>query len=176
MLRNRWASTRRAPRRCWPDARPASLAALALAALVVAGAARGDFAARVVHVSDGDTLTVVTRGREVRIRLWGIDAPEHGQPWSRRARDALASRALRREALVAVRGTDAYGRTLARVRVDGVDLAEAQLRDGYAWVYRRYTSDERLVALEDDARAARRGLWSRADAEPPWLWRERQPR
>ena len=171
MPRNRWASTPRAPRRRWPDARRAFI--VAFAALAAAGAAHADFTARVVHVLDGDTLTVVARGREVRIRLWGIDAPEHGQPWSRSARDALATRALHREALVVERGIDAYGRTLARVSVGGVDLAEAQLRDGYAWVYRRYASDERLLALENDARAARRGLWSRADAEAPWRWRER---
>jgi endonuclease YncB( thermonuclease family) len=163
------------PRRTWPDAlRRATL--VALAASFAATAACAEFTARVVRVHDGDTLTVLDRGREVRIRLWGIDAPEHGQPWSRRARDALAARAMRRDAVVVERGADAYGRTLARVSVGGVDLAEAQVRDGYAWVFHRYTSDERLLALEDDARVARRGLWSSADAEAPWNWRERHAR
>ncbi|MBK6806120.1 MAG: thermonuclease family protein [Betaproteobacteria bacterium] len=98
------------------------------------------------------------------------------QPWSSRSRDALAARAMHRDALVATRGTDGYGRTLARVAVDGVDLGEAQLRDGLAWVYRRYTKDRAMIAIEDEARAARRGLWSLPDPEPPWAWRAREAR
>lgn len=173
MPRTRWASTPTAPRASWPDARRASLWALVLVAFAAAGAAFADFRGRVVHVADGDTLSVLDRGREVRVRLWGIDAPEHGQAWSRQAREALAARSMHRDALVVEQGLDGYGRTLARVSVDGVDLAEAQLRGGFAWVYRRYTADARMIALENDARAARRGLWSRADAEAPWRWRER---
>jgi endonuclease YncB( thermonuclease family) len=154
------------------------VAALALgaAAALAAGSARADFTGRVVGVADGDTLTVLDGTRQVRVRLWGIDAPERGQPWSSRSRDALAARAMHRDALVATRGTDGYGRTLARVAVDGVDLGEAQVRDGMAWVYRRYTKDRPMIAIEDEARAARRGLWSLPDPEPPWAWRAREAR
>jgi len=177
MPRARWASTKRARRRSWPDAtRAAAIAFCAVVALAAGGAASADFTGRVVGVADGDTLTVLDGSRQVRVRLWGIDAPERGQPWSRRSRETLAARAMHRDALVATRGTDGYGRTLARVAVDGVDLGEAQVRDGMAWVYRRYTKDRALIALEDDARAARRGLWSLPDPEPPWRFRERTVR
>lgn len=177
MPRARWASTKRARRRSWPDAtRAAAIAFCAVVALAAGGAASADFTGRVVGVADGDTLTVLDGSRQVRVRLWGIDAPERGQPWSRRAREGLAARAMHRDALVATRGTDGYGRTLARVAVDGVDLGEAQLRDGMAWVYRRYAKDPAMIAFEDDARAARRGLWSLPDPEPPWAWRAREAR
>lgn len=170
----RSASTKPARPRSWPDAvRAAAIVACAFAALATAGAACADFTGRVVGVADGDTLTVLVGARQVRIRLWGIDAPERAQPWSSRSRDALAARAMHRDARVATRGTDGYGRTLARVAVDGVDLGEAQVRDGMAWVYRRYSKDRAMIALEDDARAARRGLWSLPDPEPPWRFRER---
>jgi endonuclease YncB( thermonuclease family) len=175
MPRARWASTKPARPRSWPDAaRAAAIAACAVAALASAGAACADLTGRVVSVADGDTLTVLVGSRQVRVRLWGIDAPERGQPWSRRSREALAARAMHRDASVATRGTDGYGRTLARVAVDGVDLGEAQLRDGMAWVYRRYSKDRAMIALEDDARAGRRGLWGTRDPEPPWAWRERK--
>lgn len=169
----RWASTPRARPHSWPDARRAA-AAVAVVAALVATAAAADFSGRVVAVADGDTITVRDGARDVHVRLWGIDAPERGQPWSKRARDALVARALRRDARVVERGVDAYGRTLARVSVDGTDLAEAQLRDGWAWVFRRYTDDPALVTLEDAARAARRGLWADRDPEPPWRFRERE--
>ncbi len=177
MPRVRWASMTPAWPRSWPDAvRAAAIAACAVAALATAGAACADFTGRVVGVADGDTLTVLDGTRQVRVRLWGIDAPERKQPWSSRSRAALAARAMHRDAIVATRGTDGYGRTLARVAVDGVDLGEAQVRDGMAWVYRRYSKDRAMIALEDDARAARRGLWSLPDPEPPWAWRAREAR
>ena len=177
MPRARWASTKPARPRSWPDAvRAAAIAACAVAALATAGAACADFTGRVVGVADGDTLTVLVGSRQVRVRLWGIDAPERKQPWSSRSRDALVARAMHRDAIVATRGTDGYGRTLARVAVDGVDLGEAQVRDGMAWVYRRYTKDRPMFAIEDEARAARRGLWSLPDPEPPWAWRAREAR
>jgi endonuclease YncB( thermonuclease family) len=172
MPRAPWASTRSARPRSWPDARRFA-AALAAAAAFAAIPAAADFTARVVSVADGDSMTLRNGAREVHVRLWGIDAPERGQPWSKRARDALVARALHRDARVVERGIDSYGRTLARVSVGGVDLAEAQLRDGWAWVFRRYTDDASLLALEADARAARRGLWSDRDPEPPWRFRER---
>ena len=177
MPRARWASTKPARPRSWPDAvRAAAIAACAIVALAVAGAAHADVTGRVVGVTDGDTLAVLDGTRQVRVRLWGIDAPERGQPWSSRSREALAARAMHRDAIVATRGTDGYGRTLARVAVDGADLGEAQLRDGLAWVYRRYSKDRAMIAIEDEARAARRGLWSLSDPEPPWAWRAREAR
>ena len=135
--------------------------------------ADADFTGRVVAVVDGDSLTVLDGPRAVRVRLWGIDAPEQGQPWSKRARSALAARALNRSATVVELGADRYGRTLGRVRVDGIDLAETQVADGYAWVYRRTTDDARWLEIEAHARGARRGLWAQSAPEPPWRYRER---
>jgi len=163
---------RRARPRCWPDARAFALAFAVVAALAAAPSL-AEFTGRVVSVADGDTLTVRDGARDVHVRLWGIDAPERGQPWSKRSREALAARVLRRDVTVEGRGKDSYGRVLARVRIDGVDMAEAQVRDGWAWVFRRYTDDAALMALEAEARAARRGLWASPDPEAPWQWRAR---
>ncbi|HQU50638.1 MAG TPA: thermonuclease family protein [Casimicrobiaceae bacterium] len=156
-----------------PDARRFALALAALVA-VAAPPSFADFSGRVVAVADGDTITVRDGARDVHVRLWGIDAPERGQPWSKRSRQALAARALRQDAEVAERGKDSYGRTLARVVVGGTDLGDAQLADGLAWVYRRYSNDGAMLALEEGARSARRGLWSLPEPEPPWQWRARR--
>jgi len=50
-----------------------------------------------------------------------------------------------------------------------------QVRDGFAWVFRRFENDPALIALEDEAKAARRGLWRDPEPVPPWVWRERHP-
>ncbi len=35
-------------------------------------------------------------------------------------------------------------------------------------MYRRYTNDQSLSDLEEEARVARRGLWADPDPIPPW--------
>jgi endonuclease YncB( thermonuclease family) len=66
---------------------------------------------------------------------------------------------------------DRYGRTVARVRCHGVDASERQLRAGMAWVFDRYVADRWLYWTQEDARTARRGLWSDAQPVAPWQWR-----
>jgi endonuclease YncB( thermonuclease family) len=131
-------------------------------------------------VKDGDSFEAVRTGsgREQRlgVRIFGIDAPERGQPWSRRAREALAQRVLGKTVRIAPVDVDRYGRTVGEVSADGVCIACEQLRAGHAWVYRRYTVSPALLDLEAEARAAKRGLWSLPERErvPPWEWRQRQ--
>ena len=42
-----------------------------------------DFTGRVVGVSDGDTITVLSKGKPERIRLHGIDCPEKRQAFGK---------------------------------------------------------------------------------------------
>lgn len=91
---------------------------------------------------DGDTV----RCGQERIRLLAIDAPElpghcrryrrcvSGDPFA--AKRSLQSR-LHGPALIHRTGRDRYGRTLAWIKVAGIDLSCHQLRTGYA----RYRSD-----------------------------------
>ena len=143
--------------------------------LACAAAAAAPLAGRVVHVHDGDTLTVLVDRREVRVRLAGIDAPERGQPFATASRRALSARVAGREVVVDVQGRDGFGRTLGVVRVAGADVNREQVRDGWAWVFRRFSHDAMLLALEDEARRARRGLWRDPQPVPPWTWRETHP-
>jgi endonuclease YncB( thermonuclease family) len=149
-------------------------AAWTFAALLVAGTAGAEITGRVVAVHDGDTISVLVAGRPVRVRLAGIDAPERGQPFSNASRHALESRVAGRDVRVVERGRDGYGRVLGRVYVDGVDVNAEQVRSGYAWVFRRYAQDAELIALQAEAKAARRGLWRDPRAMAPWEWRDRR--
>jgi endonuclease YncB( thermonuclease family) len=129
----------------------------------------------VVSVQDGDTLTLEASGFRERVRLAQIDAPEHGQPWGRRARRALARLAGGRAARVLVQGRDDYGRSVGDLYVGGVFVNERLVREGHAWAYPRYVRSPRILEAEDDARRAARGLWRLppAEREPPWEWRRR---
>ncbi len=153
--------------------RHAAAVALALAfALPFAPVeARADFRGNVVSVADGDTVTVLVGRTEIHVRLAGIDAPERGQPYATASRQSLASMVARRSVLVVERGRDRYGRVLGEMRADEVDVNAEQVRRGYAWVYRRYSRDPRMLSLEGEARAAGRGLWRDPRPVPPWDWR-----
>ncbi len=82
---------------------------------------------------------------------------------------------LQRELVAAltVKDTDRYGRSVGRVWAGATDVIAAMVRDGAAWVYRRYSQDRSLLQLEAEAKSARRGLWGLPEAErtPPWEWR-----
>lgn len=134
------------------------------------------FQARVVGVSDGDTVTVLTDDRrQVKIRLAEIDAPEARQPYGSRAKQELSSIVFGRAVTVTPRDVDRYGRTVAMLRVGTTDASAAMVRRGAAWVFRQYSTDPTLPPLEQAARRARVGLWALPDDQrlPPWQWRQR---
>jgi len=133
------------------------------------------FRATVVGVSDGDTITVRDEtNQQHKIRLAEIDAPERGQPWADRSRQALSVLVFGKMVSVQQTDTDRYGRVVARVFGDSEDVNRAMVQDGHAWAYRQYLTDDTLLATEARARAERSGLWSMSDAQtvPPWEWRQ----
>jgi endonuclease YncB( thermonuclease family) len=143
--------------------------------LVVACSARGsEYSARVVGISDGDTITIVRDRTQIRLRLHGIDAPETGQDFGSRSKQLASSLAFGKTVTVRVRDTDRYGRTVAEVILpDGRSLNQEMVRAGMAWWYRKYApGDTELARFETEAKEARRGLWSQPNPIPPWSWRK----
>ena len=137
----------------------------------MASAAHADFTGKVVAVADGDTITVMRDLVPVKLRLLEIDAPEKKQAFGARSTQSLSDLCFNKTATLIEKGRDRYGRTLARVRCEGVDANAEQVRRGMAWVYDRYVTDRALYAVQTEARDAGRGLWADPDAVPPWQWR-----
>ena len=149
-----------------------SLKALCLTLLLAINPAQADVRGRVVSVHDGDTLTVLVERREVKVRLTDIDAPELKQAFGTRSRQSLAELCFGKEASLDVRGRDRYKRTLAIVTCAGTDANAEQVRRGYAWTHTRFApADSPLIAIENEARSAHRGLWADPAAVAPWDWR-----
>ncbi len=154
-------------------ARAALLLWLALLPLPARNLSTQPFAARVVSVADGDTLTVLYNRQQIRIRLYGIDCPEPGQPFHRRATQRTGELVHGRTVTVRPESGDRYGRLVAWILLPGGrSLNEILVAEGLAWHYRRYAPREkRLARLEEEARDARRGLWQDPRPVPPWEWR-----
>ena len=126
----------------------------------------------VVRVKDGDSVVVLSGGRKVEVRLAYIDAPEFKQAYGRRAGAALRSLVGNRKVELELIGGDVHRRIVARVLRGSLDVNAEMVRQGFAWVRREYRHPPGLARLEDEARAARRGLWTAADPVPPWVWRK----
>lgn len=141
--------------------------------------ARADFLpVTVLAVHDGDTITVRSHvGKQFRVRLAGIDAPELQQPHGIEARDHLAADIAGKDVGLITSGTDLYGRVIVTVMNHGTDENLAQLKAGFAWVYSKYTGRidrgtlAAYLAAQTDAHDAKRGLWADEVTQPPWEFR-----
>ncbi|MDP3498162.1 MAG: thermonuclease family protein [Candidatus Nitrotoga sp.] len=141
--------------------------------LLLAQPAYADFIGKVVKVADGDTVTVLRDNEQIKIRLAGIDAPEKAQPFGNVARQSMSEMLFGKKVRVVEQGRDRYGRTIGRVYQGDVDVSAEQIKQGMAWVYRKYTQEATLYQLEDEAKQHRLGLWADTEPTPPWAWRMR---
>lgn len=134
-----------------------------------------DFTAKVVGVTDGDSIEVLRGTTPVKIRLNGIDCPENHQGFGQKAKAFTSEAAFGKIVSVNDFGQDKYGRTLGDVTLpDGRILNQELVRAGLAWWYWKYSQDKMLGSIEVEAKASRAGLWSDSNAVPPWLFRRGQ--
>lgn len=136
--------------------------------------AHADFSGKVITVSDGDTLTVLTADHEsIKIRLKGIDAPEKAQAYGKKAQQFAKDLVQGETVTIIEHGKDRYERTLGDVLLeDGRSLNQEIVKAGYAWWYFKYSDDRVLGQLELDAKLAHVGLWKGKNPVPPWVFRK----
>jgi endonuclease YncB( thermonuclease family) len=125
-----------------------------------------NFTGKVVRVADGDTFTILTDGNtQIRVRIYGIDAPETGQAYSDKSRLYLANMIAGRKVVVMVQSIDQYGRKVAKVKTDSIaDVGLEMIKAGFAWHYSYIDNTKEYGQAERDARAKQAGLW--ADKNP----------
>jgi endonuclease YncB( thermonuclease family) len=155
--------------------------AVLLAAALAFGPARAGewtLSGRVVALKDGDSFVVLDGKTQHPIRIAGIDAPEHGQPYGNASKRNLSRHIFNRNVAARCYKRDRFGRNVCRVFVDrGQDVGLEQVRAGLAWWLRDHaieqTPEEQggYQGAEDAARVTRRGLWKDAKPVPPWEWR-----
>jgi len=157
-----------------PEPKPQSLP-------ITVEANRQTLSGPVVAVADGDTITLLdSSNTQHRIRLEGIDAPESHQAFGSRSKQNLSDLIYGKEVTVISYKTDQYGRLVGKILSGGRDINLEQVRDGMAWHYKEYereqtpTDRELYAKAEDEARAARRGLWADPDPIEPSRFRREQ--
>lgn len=128
----------------------------------------------VLRVADGDSFTLLRNNTKLEIRLYGIDCPERKQPFHKKAERLTSSVLQKGEIRFTEVDLDRYGRMVAWVYVDSLNLNEELVRHGLAWHYKHHSHDANLARLEDSARTAKAGLWSDPRPISPWEFRKRK--
>ena len=148
---------------------------IAICLVLVASTAYADIEGKVVAVSDGDTVTVLDKHQvQNKVRLKEIDAPEKKQAFGQKSKQALSDLVFGKQVYVISNSTDRYGRNLGVILVDGVQVNQRMVADGYAWAYRQYLTDPSYLKSEQNARDKKLGLWADKNPTPPWEWRKQQ--
>jgi len=136
--------------------------------------AQSSIQGKVVHIADGDTITVLQNKQQYKIRLYGIDTPEKRQDFGQKAKQFTSSMVFKQHVKVVAYDTDRYGRTVGTVYIDQRCLNQELVKNGFAWVYKRYCTDSFCndwLKLEQGARANKLGLWIYDNPIPPWDFR-----
>jgi micrococcal nuclease len=130
----------------------------------------------VVGIVDGDTADVRLQSGLIRVRLHAVDAPERDQPQGAASKQALAKLVYGQQVSVEPIEQDRYDRLVARLWLGDLDVNAAMIKQGAAWVYRRYADDPAYCAYEKAARDLKRGVWSLPGEQraAPWEWRNRK--
>ncbi|WP_163833267.1 thermonuclease family protein [Spartinivicinus ruber] len=129
---------------------------------------------KVISISDGDTLTLLTTSREqVKIRLAEIDTPEKAQPYGQKAKQALSNMVFQKNVKAEIQTKDKYGRSIAHIYLGETWINAELVKQGAAWVYDHYSDSKELKQYESEAKAEKRGIWTLPTAQqvPPWEWR-----
>lgn len=132
-------------------------------------------------VYDGDTVLLTTREESrLKVRLYGIDAPETqkpdkpGQAYGAIARRTLMYKVMGRRVTAELVDIDKHKRAVAIIRYSGRDINREMVSEGMAWAYRQYLQGayaSEYIGAENLARSRRVGIWRESNPQPPWEFR-----
>jgi micrococcal nuclease len=129
---------------------------------------------KVIKIVDGDTFDMLTKEKNtLRIRMNGIDCPERKQDFYQSAKNALAGYIFNNEVKLAITGRDRNKRIIATVYCNGENINLSMIQNGYAWHYKKYSTDTVYAKAEQQARLARKGLWRMDHPIAPWDFRKK---
>ena len=134
-----------------------------------------DYDVQVVSITDGDTFKGLTKdNKEIRFRIYGIDAPERKQAFYNKSKLYLSDLIYKkRVGIIVQKERDRYGRPIVWVYTpEGKDVSAEMLKSGMAWHYKEYDESEIYGKLEKLARNNKIGLWGDKKPIAPWVYRK----
>ena len=127
----------------------------------------------VTNVHDGDTIYVRLDGKDVKVRLAEIDAPELKQAYGHKSTEILFNKIYNKQIkLVLAPNKDVHNRPLAKIYLNDRYINEEMVKEGYAWDYHQYSHSEKLKEDQEYAKSHKLGLWKDKNPIPPWEFRK----
>lgn len=139
---------------------------------------------RINRVIDGDTVTAncpPNNREQLRVRVWGIDAPEMKQGhWGEASKSyliMLLSEADHDIIEIRIRDIDHYGRYVGQLFLNNRDLGLELVKNGEAVVYKQYNKEANYQQAQKAAQKQKLGIWKIDGAQQdPATWRKLNPR
>ncbi|TNB60464.1 thermonuclease [Campylobacter helveticus] len=126
---------------------------------------------RVLRVIDGDTIELLVKQEDIKqspkikVRLFGIDAPEKKQAFGKEAKEYLSSLILDKEVILIINDKDKYQRFIGTILLNDKDINKEMVKNGYAWAYESYST--KYLTEQADAQMFKLGLWQDENAIKP---------
>lgn len=130
-----------------------------------------EYSGTILRVIDGDTFVFQTETGNLKVRMFGIDAPEKSQEFGQESK-AFLERYNHKAGNLKKTGIDKYGRILGILFIDKVNVNLESVKLGFAWDYRYYNKDNAFAQAEKEAKEKRLGLWKYPNPTPPWNYRK----
>ncbi|WP_270971139.1 thermonuclease family protein [Campylobacter upsaliensis] len=121
---------------------------------------------KVSKVIDGDTIELLAKTSKenpynhiakLKIRLYGIDAPELKQAYGKEAKEYLSALVLKQEVSLIIENKDKYDRFVGTLFLKGQDINKEMVKNGYAHAYESFS--KKYLAEQADAKMFKLGLW-----------------
>ncbi|QBL10998.1 thermonuclease family protein [Campylobacter helveticus] len=131
---------------------------------------------KVSRVIDGDTIELLVKQEDIKqspkikVRLFGIDAPEKKQAFGKEAKEYLSSLILDKEVILIINDKDKYQRTIGTILLNEKDINKEMVKNGYAWAYESYST--KYLAQQADAQMFKLGLFKDENAIKPSEFRK----
>ena len=130
-----------------------------------------EYSGTILRVIDGDTFVFQTNEGSLRVRMFGIDAPEKSQAFGQESTKFMEG-FLHKAGVLKKTSIDKYGRTLGMLFIDKVNINLECVKKGYAWHYAYYYKNEEFARAEKEAKEKKLGLWKNENPTPPWKYRQ----
>ncbi|EIB3311927.1 thermonuclease family protein [Campylobacter upsaliensis] len=136
---------------------------------------------KVSKVIDGDTIELLAKTSKenpynhitkLKIRLYGIDAPELKQAYGKEAKEYLSALVLKQEVSLIIENKDKYDRFVGTIFLKGQDINKEMVKNGYAHAYESFS--KKYLAEQADAKMFKLGLWQDEKAVKPSEFRKQQ--
>ena len=146
------------------------LIAITVLMLATSAFAGNKIKGEVEEIISGDKIIVETKKGDVKVKLYGIDAPEENHEYGRKSRNLLRDLIDDEDVKIEVVAVKNSGTLIGKVYFDGDYINEEMLKAGAAWYNSDKAEDRKLKKAEKLAREKERGLWKHNNPTPPLIF------